>query len=154
MFTQARKEQVDTFIHEIGHIFGLRHFFANVSETAWPSEIFGRHENFSIMNYGALSELTDADKDDLTAAVPVGVERRADTHQRDADPVGRAVQRTGPGPDRCSGGRSHPAGATAAGGSPVATVGGLAAGGGSAVAPIAVDGVLPRRPVTSGRPST
>ena len=66
MFTQVRKEQVDTFIHEVGHVFGLRHFFANLSETAWPSEIFGTHSKFSIMNYGALSELTTADKDDLT----------------------------------------------------------------------------------------
>jgi len=66
MFTQIRKEQVDTFTHEIGHVFGLRHFFANVSEAAWPSEMFGRHDNFSIMNYGALSELTDVDKEDLT----------------------------------------------------------------------------------------
>ena len=66
MFTQTRNEQVDTFIHEIGHVFGLRHFFANVSETAFPSEIFGRHEKFSIMNYGAFSELTNADKEDLT----------------------------------------------------------------------------------------
>jgi hypothetical protein len=66
MFTQVRKEQVDTFIHEIGHVFGLRHFFASVSETAWPSEIFGRHNKFSIMNYGELSELTEVDKEDLT----------------------------------------------------------------------------------------
>lgn len=66
MFTQVRKEQVDTLIHEIGHVFGLRHFFANVSENAWPSEIFGRHERFSIMNYGSLSELTEVDKEDLT----------------------------------------------------------------------------------------
>jgi hypothetical protein len=65
MFTQNRKEQVDTFIHEIGHIFGLRHFFANISETRWASEIFGKHSQFSIMNYGSLSELTDDDKDDL-----------------------------------------------------------------------------------------
>ena len=65
MFTQSRKEQVDTMIHEIGHTFGLRHFFANVSETAFPSEIFGKHSRFSIMNYGSLSELTDDDKDDL-----------------------------------------------------------------------------------------
>ena len=66
MFTQVRKEQVDTFTHEIGHVFGLRHFFATVSETAWPSEIFGRNKRFSIMNYGELSELTDVDKEDLT----------------------------------------------------------------------------------------
>ena len=33
-----------TFIHEIGHVFGLRHFFANVSET-WSSsgKTFSRH---------------------------------------------------------------------------------------------------------------
>jgi matrixin len=65
MFTQIRKEQIDTFIHEIGHVFGLRHFFANITERRWRSEIFGRHEPFSIMNYGAQSELTSADKSDL-----------------------------------------------------------------------------------------
>jgi hypothetical protein len=65
MLTQSRKEQVDTLIHEIGHVFGLRHFFAQVSETAWPSEIFGTHSKFSIMNYGELSELTADDKNDL-----------------------------------------------------------------------------------------
>ncbi len=65
MFTQSRKEQVDTFIHEIGHVFGLRHFFAKVSEGAWPSEIFGTHSKFSIMNYGSLSELTEYDRSDL-----------------------------------------------------------------------------------------
>jgi hypothetical protein len=65
MFEQPRKEQVETLIHEIGHVFGLRHFFAEVSETAWPSEVFGTHSKFSIMNYGSLSELTAADKSDL-----------------------------------------------------------------------------------------
>jgi len=67
MLTQSRKEQVDTLIHEIGHTFGLRHFFANVSESAWPSAVFGTHEPFSIMNYGSKSELTDVDKADLKA---------------------------------------------------------------------------------------
>jgi hypothetical protein len=65
LFTQSREERVDTFIHEIGHIFGLRHFFANISETTWPSEIFGTHSKFSIMNYGSLSQLTPDDKNDL-----------------------------------------------------------------------------------------
>lgn len=65
MFEQSDKEQVDTVIHELGHVFGLRHFFAQVRETAWPSVIFGKHRAFSIMNYGALSELTDDDKSDL-----------------------------------------------------------------------------------------
>ena len=65
MFAQDRKEQLETLIHELGHVFGLRHFFAQVSETAWPSEIFGKHNKFSIMNYGTASVLTDEDKADL-----------------------------------------------------------------------------------------
>ena len=65
MFTQARNEQIETLVHEIGHIFGLRHFFAMISETAWPAEVFGEHNPFSIMNYGAASVLTDADRRDL-----------------------------------------------------------------------------------------
>ena len=56
---------METLIHEIGHVFGLRHFFANISETAWPSQIFGTHKPFSIMNYGSQSELTADDKSDL-----------------------------------------------------------------------------------------
>jgi Matrixin len=65
MFTQIRKEQVDTLIHETGHVFGLRHFFAQISETKWRSEVFGKHEPFSIMNYGNQSSLTKDDKADL-----------------------------------------------------------------------------------------
>ena len=65
MFSQSREEQIETFVHEIGHIFGLRHFFANISETEWASQTFGTHNPFSIMNYGNLSKLTDADKTDL-----------------------------------------------------------------------------------------
>lgn len=66
MFEQTYEEQVETMAHEIGHIFGLRHFFADVEETTWPVEIFGTHDKFSIMNYGNLSRLTNADRDDLT----------------------------------------------------------------------------------------
>ena len=65
MFEQSRQEQIETWIHELGHIFGLRHFFATVDEAAWPSEIFGTHSKFSIMNYGSLSMLTEADQQDL-----------------------------------------------------------------------------------------
>ena len=65
LFDQSRKEQIDTFIHEIGHIFGLRHFFAKIRENRWPSEVFGTHDKFTIMNYGSLSELTEHDKNDL-----------------------------------------------------------------------------------------
>lgn len=65
MFTQDGKEQIETLVHEIGHMFGLRHFFAQVSETAWRSEVFGKHQKFSIMNYGADSMLTEYDRFDL-----------------------------------------------------------------------------------------
>lgn len=65
MLEQSREEQVETLVHEIGHIFGLRHFFANVSETAFPSQIFGAHNAFTIMNYGHKSVLTADDKADL-----------------------------------------------------------------------------------------
>ncbi len=65
MFKESKKEQLETLVHEIGHIFGLRHFFAQVSEKEWPSEIFGKHRKFSIMNYGQNSALTKYDKADL-----------------------------------------------------------------------------------------
>lgn len=65
MFDQSRDEQVETLIHEIGHIYGLRHFFANISEGQWPSVIFGTHKRFTIMNYGPDSKLTAEDKSDL-----------------------------------------------------------------------------------------
>ena len=65
LFGETRGEQVETLVHEIGHIFGLRHFFANVKETAWPSRLFGRDNPLSIMNYDSMSQLTDDDKLDL-----------------------------------------------------------------------------------------
>ena len=65
MFSDSHSEQVATLVHEIGHVFGLRHFFANVSETEFPSEIFGVHRAFSIMNYGNKSRLTVNDTSDL-----------------------------------------------------------------------------------------
>lgn len=65
MFQQSRQEQIETMAHEIGHVFGLRHFFANVHETAWPSQIFGVHKPFSIMNYGSESVMTADDRNDL-----------------------------------------------------------------------------------------
>jgi Matrixin len=64
-FTQTRQERLETFIHEIGHIFGLRHFFARISEADAPSELFGSQDAFTIMNYGTQSVLTDRDKSDL-----------------------------------------------------------------------------------------
>jgi hypothetical protein len=65
LFEQPRTEQIDTLIHEIGHVFGLRHFFAKIEEEEYASELFGKHSKFSIMNYGALSKLKKSDLDDL-----------------------------------------------------------------------------------------
>jgi hypothetical protein len=66
MFDQTEQEQVETLAHEIGHIFGLRHFFAQVAEQT-PSEIFGTHNRFTIMNYGADSRMSPEDQADLRA---------------------------------------------------------------------------------------
>lgn len=65
LFSQDSKEQHETLIHEIGHVFGLRHFFANIDEKEWPSVLFGKNKRFTIMNYGPNSMLTDDDKIDL-----------------------------------------------------------------------------------------
>ena len=65
MFTQSEADQVNTLKHECGHIFGLRHFFAQISETDAPSELFGKQNKFTIMNYGSNSKLTPADIKDL-----------------------------------------------------------------------------------------
>lgn len=65
LFEENETEQVETMAHELGHIFGLRHFFANITETRWHSELFGEHEPFTIMNYGEDSFMTDQDRSDL-----------------------------------------------------------------------------------------
>ncbi|KAF9970032.1 hypothetical protein BGZ73_007393 [Actinomortierella ambigua] len=68
---KSNKERVDTLIHELGHIFGLRHFFAAIREKGFPSVLWGKHSKFSIMNYedhstnAEESHLTKDDKDDL-----------------------------------------------------------------------------------------
>lgn len=67
MFDYDRAEQVSTLVHELGHVFGLRHYFADSDEEEkkFPSLIFGRHSSFTVMNYGARSQLTRADRKDL-----------------------------------------------------------------------------------------
>ena len=65
LFDQSQDDKVTTFCHELGHIFGLRHFFANISETDMPSVLFGTDSQFTIMNYGPDCQLTNADKADL-----------------------------------------------------------------------------------------
>lgn len=65
MFEDRREQQVATLVHELGHVFGLRHYFAAEEEDDWPSVIFGTHRKFSIMNYGEASRMTEADKADL-----------------------------------------------------------------------------------------
>jgi Matrixin len=64
-FGEPVKEQIETLAHELGHVFGLRHFFAKISEKLWPSVMFGKHQPFSIMNYGAKSTMTADDRSDL-----------------------------------------------------------------------------------------
>jgi hypothetical protein len=60
-------EQLSTLVHEIGHIFGLSHFFAqtDAGEREFPSLVFGKHSRLTIMNYGSDSRLTEADRRDL-----------------------------------------------------------------------------------------
>ncbi|KAK3823888.1 MAG: peptidase M10A and M12B matrixin and adamalysin [Linnemannia elongata] len=72
MFDHNEPEQVETLVHELGHIFGLRHWFAKMEDgDGWHSEVFGRNSPISIMNYDDEttltdeSTLTDADKTDL-----------------------------------------------------------------------------------------
>jgi hypothetical protein len=67
LFDESRTEQHLTMVHELGHIFGLRHFFADTDadEKKFPSLIFGQHSRFTIMNYGSESRLTQADRKDL-----------------------------------------------------------------------------------------
>lgn len=67
MFEYDEEDQLSTMVHEIGHIFGLRHFFAQTDayERKFPSLVFGKHSRFTIMNYGSESRLTEADRQDL-----------------------------------------------------------------------------------------
>lgn len=65
LFELHPDEQIETFIHETGHVFGLRHWFANISETSWPSVGFGSDSRFTIMNYGEDSVFTETDRRDL-----------------------------------------------------------------------------------------
>lgn len=65
MFTLERGEQMETLAHELGHVFGLRHFFAQTREQEWAAVLFGEHNELSIMNYGDKSQLTETDKSDL-----------------------------------------------------------------------------------------
>lgn len=67
LFEQDRDEQVTTLAHELGHVFGLRHFFVDMDaeEKKLPSVVFGKHSRFSIMNYGSDGRLTESDRADL-----------------------------------------------------------------------------------------
>ncbi|KAF9083410.1 hypothetical protein BGX29_003170 [Mortierella sp. GBA35] len=64
LFLRTHQQQVDTLTHEIGHIFGLRHSFANTRE-ARPSVLFGTDCPLSIMSYRPDRSLTNHDANDL-----------------------------------------------------------------------------------------
>jgi len=64
LFEQSVAEQIETLQHELGHVFGLRHFFAREAE-AGLAVLFGTDTPFSIMNYGVESTLSQADLSDL-----------------------------------------------------------------------------------------
>lgn len=65
MFDESPGMAEQVLCHELGHIFGLRHFFALIEERGFSAEVFGTHSKFTIMNYGPDSRLTDTDKSDL-----------------------------------------------------------------------------------------
>jgi hypothetical protein len=67
MFDYDHAEQVSTMVHELGHVFGLRHYFADTDseEKKFPSLVYGKHSGFTVMNYGPRSHLTEADRKDL-----------------------------------------------------------------------------------------
>lgn len=99
MFEQSMKEQVETMAHEIGHIFGLRHFFADIEERRWKSEIFGKHSPFSIMNYGPKSRMTKADRSDLKKLYEMVW--RNELSEINGTPIQIVRPHSAP-PDRCS----------------------------------------------------
>merc|ERR1712232_134059 len=64
MFTLG--DPLNTMLHEIGHIYGLRHYFFR-EEEGFPGLTFGTENEKTIMNYGKNSIFTDTDKKDLKA---------------------------------------------------------------------------------------
>lgn len=65
LYEQPESEIINTLCHEIGHIFDLRHYFAQSKEKDWPSVLFGKQNKETIMNYGDDSKLMPNDIEDL-----------------------------------------------------------------------------------------
>lgn len=69
-----RKVLKNTFLHEIGHILGLRHEFANQPNPEKPGENletlahqFGSVNPHSVMSYDDVNYINDLDKKDVKA---------------------------------------------------------------------------------------
>lgn len=64
-------EYESTLAHELGHVFGLRHYFAMTDDEEKQDPAYGFHHDArhhdTIMNYGRHSKMTQKDRDDLKA---------------------------------------------------------------------------------------
>ncbi|KAK4164410.1 hypothetical protein QBC43DRAFT_289008 [Cladorrhinum sp. PSN259] len=71
---ECRKVLRNTFLHEIGHILGLRHEFANEDDPEKPGKkreslahLFGSVNPHSVMSYDDVNNINELDKEDVKA---------------------------------------------------------------------------------------
>ena len=55
----------NSFLHEIGHIIGLRHEFALEQESESPAQRFGSKNEHSVMSYDKINYIQETDKKDV-----------------------------------------------------------------------------------------
>ena len=56
---------MNSLLHEIGHILGLRHEFALDRETDTPAQRFGSQNEHSVMSYDDINVIRDTDITDI-----------------------------------------------------------------------------------------